>query len=65
MREEMDKIDALMRECRLCPRNCGVDRLGGQRGYCRVGAQLLVARAALHMWEEPRHCVFLRLFPGM
>ena len=49
MREEMDKIDALMRECRLCPRNCGVDRLGGQRGYCRVGAQLLVARAALHM----------------
>ena len=49
----MDKIDALMRECRLCPRNCGVDRLGGQRGYCRVGAQLLVARAALHMWEEP------------
>ena len=53
MREEMDKIDALMRECRLCPRNCGVDRLGGQRGYCRVGAQLLVARAALHMWEEP------------
>ena len=53
MREEMDKIDALMRECRLCPRNCGVDRFGGQRGYCRVGAQLLVARAALHMWEEP------------
>jgi putative pyruvate formate lyase activating enzyme len=25
----------------------------GQRGYCKVGGELVVARAALHMWEEP------------
>lgn len=38
--------------CRLCPRSCGADRSGGQ-GACRAGSGLTVARAALHMWEEP------------
>lgn len=39
--------------CRLCPHECGVDRAAGQRGRCGVGAEILVARAAPHMWEEP------------
>lgn len=43
----------LFDRCTLCPRECGVNRNAGQRGYCRTGAELLVARAALHMWEEP------------
>ncbi len=40
-------------ECRLCARSCGVDRNSGRLGVCRVGADPVVARAALHMWEEP------------
>ena len=39
--------------CRLCPRACGADRRGGTRGRCGVAQELKVARAALHMWEEP------------
>lgn len=39
--------------CTLCPRECGVDRLNGQTGYCGASAALVAARAALHMWEEP------------
>lgn len=39
--------------CTLCPRNCGVNRLAGQKGYCGETATLIAARAALHMWEEP------------
>lgn len=39
--------------CRLCPRACSVDRNAGQKGRCQVDAQIKVARAALHMWEEP------------
>lgn len=39
--------------CRLCPRRCGADRRHGQKGYCRVLDKPVVARAALHMWEEP------------
>lgn len=42
-----------MEECRLCPRNCKVNRNKGQTGYCGASEELVVARAALHMWEEP------------
>ncbi len=41
-----------MSDCTLCPRECHVNRLGGERGYCRETAELVAARAALHMWEE-------------
>lgn len=48
-----NSLDALYQECRLCPRDCGVDRLQGQKGYCGQYATLTAARAALHYWEEP------------
>ena len=38
--------------CTLCPRNCRVDRRIST-GYCREKSSLHVARASLHMWEEP------------
>jgi len=40
--------------CTLCPRKCGALREEEQgRGYCGMGANPVVARAALHFWEEP------------
>lgn len=40
--------------CTLCPRSCRVDREGGEKGFCQVSdTKIRVARAALHMWEEP------------
>ena len=39
--------------CRLCPRECRANRLAGERGRCGVTGRVKVARAALHMWEEP------------
>lgn len=40
--------------CTLCPRNCRADREETQGGgVCRMGTLPRVARAALHMWEEP------------
>lgn len=39
--------------CRLCPRDCGVNRLNGEKGFCGMGPFPVVARAALHHWEEP------------
>lgn len=39
--------------CTLCPRNCHADRMHGQLGYCSMPDSVLVARASLHMWEEP------------
>lgn len=42
----------LMKECRICPRNCGADRTKSA-GFCGVGEKVKVARAMLHHWEEP------------
>ena len=39
--------------CNLCPRECGAGRKDGQTGYCLSDNRIFVARAALHMWEEP------------
>ena len=50
---ETDRIRHLMEACCLCPRECGVNRLEGKKGFCGVDAKVMVARAALHMWEEP------------
>jgi len=40
-------------KCNLCPRKCNVDREDGELGYCGMSAEIKVARAALHFWEEP------------
>ena len=44
---------SLYKNCLLCPRNCGVDRDAGQRGYCGETAQLRLGFAGIHMGEEP------------
>lgn len=43
-----------MEACRLCPRLCGAkrDKETG-KGFCRMGEEAVVARAAPHFWEEP------------
>ena len=38
--------------CNICPRKCGADRSKGV-GICGVGEALKVARAGIHLWEEP------------
>ena len=48
-----------MTYCYVCPHRCGVDRpesihaTDGIFGSCRCGMLPIVARAGLHMWEEP------------
>lgn len=40
--------------CNLCPRMCGAVRTADRgEGYCRMGSEPVLARAALHYWEEP------------
>ena len=39
--------------CRLCPRNCGIDRASGASGYCRCADKPLLAAAVIHRGEEP------------
>ena len=39
--------------CKLCPRQCGVNRTAGQTGYCGAPDKATVAKVMLHKWEEP------------
>lgn len=41
--------------CTACPRRCGAERQTDtpSAGFCKMPYNAVVARAALHMWEEP------------
>jgi len=41
-----------MRECRLCPRECGTNRLDGKTGFCGASSRLAVAAYHPHFGEE-------------
>ncbi|OPY10564.1 MAG: Radical SAM superfamily protein [Syntrophus sp. PtaB.Bin001] len=39
--------------CKCCPRSCGINRLAGEKGFCRTGSDIPVAHIGLHHGEEP------------
>lgn len=39
--------------CKLCPRQCGIDRTQGVLGYCKAPPMAVVSKTMLHRWEEP------------
>jgi len=39
--------------CKLCPRQCGVDRTAGEVGFCGCPDTAMVAKTMIHKWEEP------------
>ena len=43
---------ALMERCSLCPRECGVNRLEGEEGFCRASSKLEIASYHPHFGEE-------------
>ncbi|MCJ7813734.1 radical SAM protein [bacterium] len=44
---------ALLTRCHLCPRECGVNRLKGETGFCKAGFHPMVSSDNLHFGEEP------------
>ncbi|HID27582.1 MAG TPA: radical SAM protein [Methanosarcinales archaeon] len=52
LEEKISKLYGILKDCKLCPRECGVDRTLGERGYCRSGEELLVSSIHPHYWEE-------------
>lgn len=55
--ELQNRIDAaysLLESCRVCPRECGVDRLKNDKiGFCRSGLNPVVSSVSAHHGEEP------------
>lgn len=42
-----------LKNCKVCPRNCGIDRTKGEKGFCNSGFSVKCALAYIHKWEEP------------
>ena len=52
LNNRIQSLGEILRECRLCPRECRVNRLKGQIGYCNAGAALMISSAFPHLGEE-------------
>lgn len=48
-----EPLSRRLEKCDICPRNCGVNRIKGERGYCGMDANLVVFTSFLHQGEEP------------
>lgn len=40
-------------KCNICPRECGVNRVAWEKGFCSSYDEVMIAKAYLHKWEEP------------
>ena len=47
-----EKAFNALESCALCPHECGVNRLKGEKGFCKIGNQALVASYGAHFGEE-------------
>ena len=52
LNQRVEEAYAIFEDCRLCPRQCGVNRLNGERGFCRAPAKLVVNTVQPHYGEE-------------
>src|SRR3990172_7960542 len=50
--ERITKLKEILEKCTLCPRNCKVNRIKGEKGFCRAGAVVRVSSAGPHFGEE-------------
>ncbi len=52
LEERVERAHRVLENCRLCPRNCKVNRLKGEKGVCKTGAQAEVSSYGPHYGEE-------------
>jgi putative pyruvate formate lyase activating enzyme len=50
--ERIAEAEKMLSPCRVCPRNCKVDRLSDEKGVCQTGSKALVSSYAPHFGEE-------------
>ena len=47
-----EKLISMLESCSFCPRECGVNRLAGEEGFCKTGRKARVASYNAHFGEE-------------
>jgi len=53
MPDHSEQLNASLTTCELCPRLCSVNRLSGEKGFCKGGGEAEVFRFGPHHGEEP------------
>ncbi len=53
LNDRLTRAKARLESCDLCPRNCGVNRLEDETGFCRTGRKAIVSSYGPHFGEEP------------
>jgi putative pyruvate formate lyase activating enzyme len=53
LKRRAEILEARLAACDICPRNCGVNRLNGELGFCHSGVLPIVDTVCQHMGEEP------------
>ena len=51
--ELSELLDRILNKCVICPHNCRVNRIKGEKGFCRAGYRPVISSAMLHHGEEP------------
>jgi putative pyruvate formate lyase activating enzyme len=52
LKKRGEQLWKVMEDCHLCPRECGVNRLAGEEGFCGGTSQLEIASFHPHFGEE-------------
>jgi putative pyruvate formate lyase activating enzyme len=50
--EKVREAEEILKVCTLCPRECRVDRPGGEKGFCRTGDKPFISSYGPHFGEE-------------
>ena len=48
-----EELKKMLASCVICPRECRVNRLAGELGYCGIGADPVISSTGPHFGEEP------------
>ena len=52
LERKVNLLNEKLKSCVICPHHCRVNRLEGERGFCRGGARAVVSSYGLHFGEE-------------
>ncbi|WP_242866739.1 radical SAM protein [Abyssisolibacter fermentans] len=52
LEKRVTTLNQMLKNCVLCPHQCGVNRLKGERGYCKTLNDCVISGAEAHFGEE-------------
>jgi putative pyruvate formate lyase activating enzyme len=53
LESRVERLEAMLRSCTVCPKDCGNDRLNGEIAACYSGGLPIVSSYTAHFGEEP------------